>query len=32
MNAAIAAMAHRIEQRETRPDPARLDDLLREAR
>ena len=31
MNEAITAMAHRIEQRETRPDPARLDDLLRQA-
>jgi 2-dehydropantoate 2-reductase len=29
MNAAITAMAHRIEQGEARPDPARLDDLLR---
>ena len=31
MNAAITAMAHRIERGDTRPDPARLDDLLREA-
>jgi 2-dehydropantoate 2-reductase len=31
MNAAITGMVHRIEQGLTRPDPARLDDLLREA-
>ena len=31
MNAAITAMAHRIEQGGTGPAPARLDDLLREA-
>ena len=31
MNAAITAMAHRIEAGEIRPDPARLDDLLRQA-
>ncbi|MFL5396237.1 MAG: ketopantoate reductase family protein [Myxococcales bacterium] len=29
MNAAITGMAHRIEQGGPRPDPARLDDLLR---
>ena len=32
MNAAITEMAHRIERGEARPDPARLDDLLRQAR
>jgi len=32
MNAAITEMAHRIERGEVRPDPARLDDLLRDAR
>jgi hypothetical protein len=31
MNATITEMAHRIERGETRPDPARLDDLLRQA-
>jgi 2-dehydropantoate 2-reductase len=30
MNAAITRLAHRIEQGAARPDPARLDDLLRE--
>jgi 2-dehydropantoate 2-reductase len=30
MNAAITEMAHRIEQGASRPDPARLDDLLRQ--
>jgi len=30
MNAAITEMVHRIEQRQTKPDPARLDDLLYE--
>jgi 2-dehydropantoate 2-reductase len=31
MNAAITGMAHRIEQGQTRPAPARLDDLLQGA-
>jgi len=31
INAAITAMAHRIEQGQTRPDPERLEQLLREA-
>jgi 2-dehydropantoate 2-reductase len=30
MNAAITEMVHRIEQRQTKPDPSRLDDLLYE--